>query len=63
MDCCVYWNRFVVTILIGQTEVKYYNIVIDFATNHQFNLKNGINFFKEDAGDITHSTYNDFIIS
>jgi hypothetical protein len=41
----------------------YYNIVIDFTANHQFNLKNGINFFKEDAGDITHIILNNFTIS
>jgi hypothetical protein len=48
--------------IAGIHAYDYFNIVIDFAANHQFNLKNGINFFKEDAGDITHIILNNFTI-
>jgi hypothetical protein len=41
----------------------YFNVVIDFAANHQHNLKYNTNEFKEDAGDMTHIIFNNFTIS
>jgi hypothetical protein len=41
----------------------YFNMVVDFAANHQHNLKYSTNEFQEDAGSMTHIILNNFTIS